>query len=267
MLVEIPPSVKKILAALPRDDYPVLDTFKLVSIWLHYALDQSEVSMRSVLKRLNIQGEKVHISTFSKASKKRSSEIFQKIFEDLRKKLNKGRNKSGCKFGLFPLDSTVVILTSKLLHFVLRINRNIRVEKLENGKNLLGSGKNRIEARVVQFYDPETGSEFRLVTNLPSSEEGGVDDKEISEIYRHRWQIELLWKFLKMHLKLDQLITKNLNGIEIQIYVCLIAYLILKLIKIPKEFGEELLDKLRYLHACVCAQISYVHWLPKLVFF
>ncbi|MDJ1177670.1 IS4 family transposase, partial [Roseofilum sp. BLCC_M91] len=41
----------------------------------------------------------------------------------------------------------------------------------------------------------------------------------------------------------------------------------LKLIKIPKEFGEKSLDKLRYLQACMCSQISYVHWLPKLIFF
>jgi IS4 transposase len=62
------------------------------------------------------------------------------------------------------------------------------------------------------------------------------------EIYIQRWQIELLWKFLKMHLKLDRLMTKNENGIRIQIMCCLIAYLILQLIEIPREFGKILLD-------------------------
>ncbi|BAZ91286.1 putative transposase [Raphidiopsis curvata NIES-932] len=33
-----------------------------------------------------------------------------------------------------------------------------------------------------------------------------------------------------MHLKLDKLITKNVNGIGIQIYASLIAYLILQLV-------------------------------------
>ncbi|MGB3405069.1 MAG: IS4 family transposase, partial [Microcoleaceae cyanobacterium] len=60
------------------------------------------------------------------------------------------------------------------------------------------------------------------------------------------------WKFLKMHLKLDRLITKNTNGITIQIYVCLIAYVLLQLVTIPKEFGDKLLDKLRYLQAFMC---------------
>lgn len=69
-----------------------------------------------------------------------------------------------------------------------------------------------------------------------------------------------------MHLKLDRLITKNVNGIEIQIYSCLIAYVLLQLVKIPKEFGYKMLDKLRYLQAFMCENISYVHWLRKLVF-
>ena len=71
--------------------------------------------------------------------------------------------------------------------------------------------------RVVIFCDLEKGTEFRFVTNLPEDGEFGVSNEEIAEIYRLRWQIELLWKFLKMHLKLDRIITKNVNGIEIQI--------------------------------------------------
>lgn len=101
---------------------------------------------------------------------------------------------------------------------------------------------------------------------MPSTGEKGISNEEIGDFYRLRWQIELFWKFLKMHLKLDRLITKNPNGIEIQIYTCLIAYVLLALVTIPKEFGEKLLDKLRYLQAFMCENISYVHWLHKLIF-
>ncbi len=64
---------------------------------------------------------------------------------------------------------------------------------------------------------------YRLATNLTE-----FSDEAVAEIYRKRWQIKLLWKFLKMHLKLDHLITKNLNGVKLQIYTVLIAYLILQ---------------------------------------
>jgi IS4 transposase len=66
--------------------------------------------------------------------------------------------------------------------------------------------------RVVWFCDLESRSEFRLATNLDE-----MTNQEIGEIYRNRWQIELLWKFLKMHLKLDRLMSKNINGVTMQI--------------------------------------------------
>ncbi|MEM9542223.1 MAG: transposase, partial [Cyanobacteria bacterium P01_E01_bin.42] len=119
--------------------------------------------------------------------------------------------------------------------------------------------------RMVNFCDLESHSEFRLVTNLPVTGKLEISNEEIGEYYRLRWQIEILWKFLKMHLKLDKLITKNPNGITIQIYTCLIAYVILKLVKIPKEFGEKILDKLWYLQAFMSEKISYVHWFKELL--
>ena len=98
----------------------------------------------------------------------------------------------------------------------------------------MGTGKNSGLYRVINFCDIETKTEYRLVTNLPSRGENSVSNEEVSQIYRQRWSIECLWKFLKMHLKLDKLITKNINGITIQIYSTLIAYLILQLVEIPQ---------------------------------
>ena len=51
-----------------------------------------------------------------------------------------------------------------------------------------------------------------------------------------------------MHLKLDRLMTKNVNGVTIQIYTILIVYLILQLIQIPQIYGDNLLNKLRYVN-------------------
>jgi len=125
--------------------------------------------------------------------------------------------------------------------------------------------EDQVEARVVAFCAREERTESRLVTDLPSTGEQGVSNEDIADFYRLLWQIELLWKFLKMHLKLDRLIAKNVNGIKIQIYSCLIAYLLLLMVEIPKEFGKKLLDKLRYLQAFMCEKISYVHWFRELL--
>lgn len=332
-LSNFPQIIKCLLQDLPKNDYPVLNTFLFVSCWLGWVMDRSLISMRDLLFRLNSRGCQIDISTFSKGSKKRSPEVFEailsKAIEKLRQK--KGRNQEKI---LFPLDSTIISLTSKLLwcqgyhqvklfcgwndwtsevggvvihfgqghdskygdktiqqipengigvmdrgfasiericqlqqsknrYYVLRIKNNLTLKMLPNGKYLIGAKKHQVEGRLINFCDLENHSEYRLVTNLSLLE---VTNEEVGEIYRHRWGIETLWKFLKMHLKLDKLMTKNVNGITIQIYSCLIVYLILQMIDIPQEIGKKALDKLRYLQSFMNENISYIHWFRKMSF-
>jgi putative transposase len=151
-------------------------------------------------------------------------------------------------------------------YFLMRINRNFNLEfDSESGLMQVGADKDSGHYRMVWFCDVENRAEYRLATNLPSDGEWGVNDEEVMELYRKRWGIELLWKFLKMHLKLDRLMTKSVNGIEMQIYMTLIVHLLLQLLSVPKMWGTKLIDKLRYLQCCMCQEVSYVHWLEKLL--
>lgn len=80
--------------------------------------------------------------------------------------------------------------------FVLRLNQHYTLDWDETtGKMCVGS-KKPVLCRVVLFCDVETQTEYRLATNLSDTE---ISNVEVGEIYRHRWGIELLWKFLKMH--------------------------------------------------------------------
>ncbi len=71
--------------------------------------------MRSVFNRLNVRGIKVKVSTFSKASKNRDPRILYDRFLALKQELHKKHKTEAAKLTLFPLDSTIVSLTSKLL--------------------------------------------------------------------------------------------------------------------------------------------------------
>jgi len=88
--------------------------------------------MRSLFKRLNVRGIDVDISTFSKASKVRNPMVFYNLFVDLRKSLNKNQKIGKNKLALFPIDSTIVTLTSKLLW-----SQGFHQVKLFSGLNLL----------------------------------------------------------------------------------------------------------------------------------
>ena len=158
------------------------------------------------------------------------------------------------------------LLKKENQYFVLRIKNNYTINMKEDGTYEVWSEPRTVKVRLVNFSDVKTRTEFRFVTNLPESGKLAYTNEEIGEIYRRRWQIELLWKFLKMHLKLSHFITKNTNGIRIQIYTCLIGYLLLQLVETPDKIGNKLLDKLRYLQAFMCEKISYIHWFKEIVF-
>ena len=63
MLSNFPKIINQFLGELPKNDYPVLDTFKFVSCWLSFVMDQSQSSMRDLFKRLNVRGIDMDIST------------------------------------------------------------------------------------------------------------------------------------------------------------------------------------------------------------
>ncbi len=52
--------------------------------------------------------------------------------------------------------------------------------------------------------------------------------EEIAEQYRQRWQIELLFKWFKQHLKLKTFLGRSENAVRLQILAALIAFLLFK---------------------------------------
>jgi putative transposase len=120
--------------------------------------------------------------------------------------------------------------------FIIRIKSNWKWD--ENYRIVTRYGP----VRVVCFGSIEQKVDDYLATNIP---EEIMSHEEIAEAYR--WAIEVLWKFLKTHLKLDKMMSKNLYRMTIQIDAILIVYLILQLyaygtatpIEIPRIYGSK----------------------------
>jgi len=67
---------------------------------------------------------------------------------------------------------------------------------------------------------------LRLITNdLKRSA------SEIAALYKERWQIELLFKWIKQNLKIRRFLGRSENAVKIQIYVALIAFLLLRMLR------------------------------------
>jgi hypothetical protein len=62
--------------------------------------------------------------------------------------------------------------------------------------------------------------EFSLLTNLMENR-----SDEIAELYRKRWNIEVVFRWIKMFLKIERWLSRSKNGVLIQIYTALCAYI------------------------------------------
>ena len=84
----------------------------------------------------------------------------------------------------------------------------------------------RHKSRKIIWWDEEKKKSITLLTNnfeLPV--------EEIVEIYHRRWEIELLFKQLKQNFPLKYFYGDSVNAIESQIWVTLIANLLLSVVK------------------------------------
>jgi hypothetical protein len=75
--------------------------------------------------------------------------------------------------------------------------------------------------REVVLRDPQTGKSIRVLTSLMD-----VPAYLIGVLYRHRWQIELFFRWLKVWGNFEHLISHSRNGLTIQFYVAVIGVLL-----------------------------------------
>ena len=70
------------------------------------------------------------------------------------------------------------------------------------------------------------GQDIRVVTN-----DLDAPAQEIADLYKQRWQIELLFKWVKQNLKIKHFLGMSKNAVCTQVFVALIAFLLLRLAK------------------------------------
>jgi hypothetical protein len=80
--------------------------------------------------------------------------------------------------------------------------------------------------RRLKYYDSENEMEFVFITNNFE-----ISALEIATLYKHRWTIELFFKWIKQHLKVKSFWGYSLNAVRTQIYIAMITYLMIAIIK------------------------------------
>lgn len=134
-------------------------------------------------------------------------------------------------------------LTERNVVYVTKMKKNLRYEVLFDFMEMTPEGRmeyreqvvvfrkgeiNHI-ARIVTYVDIKKGKQPRLISLLTNDFD--MRPETIVDIYRRRWQIESLFKQVKQNFPLRYFYGESANAIKIQIWVTLIANLLLSLLQ------------------------------------
>jgi len=101
-----------------------------------------------------------------------------------------------------------------------------------------------IQFRHIIYRDPETKKIFHFVTS-----DWRASASEIADIYRKRWAVELLFKWLKGHLNIRYLASKSVNAVKVQLAIAVLVQLLLQLKRLKEKFEGSLWQLLRLIRA------------------
>jgi hypothetical protein len=89
--------------------------------------------------------------------------------------------------------------------------------------------------RRIVVQDKENDREIVLLTNLMQ-----FAASTIAAVYKERWQIELFFKALKQYLKVKTFVGTSENAVKTQIWIALIAILLLKFLQLRSSWAWSL---------------------------
>lgn len=118
----------------------------------------------------------------------------------------------------------------------------------------LNSRKGRLEypdaLRRISYVDSESGQSLVFLTN-----QFELSALLIAQIYRRRWGIETFWKWLKQHLRLRGFFSNSPNGVRVQIWSALCAYLLVAIAKQQKHLTASLYEILQIVSVSSLEQV------------
>lgn len=108
--------------------------------------------------------------------------------------------------------------------------------------------------RRVRFKDPESGKTLVFLTNntvLPAL--------TIAALYKSRWQVELFFKWIKQHLRINRFLGTSENAVKTQIWCAVATYVLIAIVKKELQLDASLYTCLQILSVSIFekTEISY----------
>jgi hypothetical protein len=96
--------------------------------------------------------------------------------------------------------------------------------------------------RRIKFRDEESGKVLIFLTN--NFHLSAVD---VAQLYKHRWKIELFFKWIKQHLKIKSFWGQSQNAVKTQIWIAVSVYVLVAIAKKKFMLSQSLYEILQIL--------------------
>lgn len=157
--------------------------------------------------------------------------------------------------------SRLFYLNLEKAYFVVRAKDNFQFKKICSRKvdkdagiksdhDIYISGplsKNKYPDRLrrIEFYDSDYDRYFVFLTN-----NFAVKAKTVAQLYKHRWYVEIFFKWIKQNLRIKSFWGQSENAVRIQIWVAISVYVMVAIAKKKLNINNTLYEILQYISIC-----------------
>ncbi len=96
--------------------------------------------------------------------------------------------------------------------------------------------------RRIKFYDEQTGKVLIFLTN-----NFHLAATDIAQLYKHRWKIEMFFKWIKQHLKIKSFWGHSENAVKTQVWIAISVYVLVAIAKKKFMLPQSLYEILQVL--------------------
>ena len=110
----------------------------------------------------------------------------------------------------------------------------------------------------MQWFDQKTSRWFEFLTNSKE-----LTAKEVADLYKQRWQIELFFKKIKQNLVIKSFVGTTENAVMTQIWTAAITILVLELMKRRSSYPWTFCRLVRYFRLNLMTHKCLRDWLNR----
>ena len=96
--------------------------------------------------------------------------------------------------------------------------------------------------RRIKYYDKEKDKTLTFIAN-----NFNLNALEIAMLYKHRWFIEIFFKWIKQHLKIKSFWGRTINAVKTQIWIAIAVYVIVLIVKKKLKIEQSIYEILQIL--------------------